>query len=75
MNDDDIWYSRKGTGARRDAIGYVRKLDDGSIAYVEEIRAERKRLGATTMRKYTHVTDVDTLIRYAKKVTEKVRQL
>jgi len=54
----------------KDTVGYVKKLDDGTIAYVEEVRTGRNRLAAKTMRKHPAAHDVD---RVAANVTLNVR--
>lgn len=44
-----------------DSIGYVKRLEDGSIAYVEEKRTGRQRLSAKTMWKYPAAKDFDDI--------------
>lgn len=44
-----------------DSLGYVKRLEDGSVAYVEEKRTGRKKLSAVTMRKYPAMADVDRI--------------
>lgn len=44
-----------------DAIGYVKRLEDGTIVHVEEVRTGRNRLAAVTMWKYPAAMDVDKI--------------
>jgi hypothetical protein len=44
-----------------DAIGYAKRLPDGSIAYLEEARTGKKHLAAVTMYKFPAGMDVDRI--------------
>ena len=39
----------------------MKRLEDGTIAHVEEVRTGRKRLAAVSMRKYPAAMDVDKI--------------
>lgn len=45
----------------KDQIGFVKRLDDGTILYLEEVRTGRKELAAVTLRKYPATMNVDAV--------------
>ncbi len=45
----------------RPQIGYVKTLEDGSMLYLEEVRAKRNQLAAVSLRKYPATTNVDAI--------------
>lgn len=45
----------------RDQIGYVKRMQDGSVLYVEEARTGRKELATVSMRKHPATMDADRL--------------
>lgn len=45
----------------RDQVGFVKKMPDGSVLYLEEIRTGRKELAAVSMRKYPATMNVDAV--------------
>jgi hypothetical protein len=53
-----------------DTIAYVKRLDDGTIAHVEEVRTGRKRLAAVTMRKHPAEMNVDDIAATSTKTSE-----
>ena len=46
----------------RPAIAYVKKMPDGVILYMEEVRKKRKDLAALSMRRYPATTDVQQVL-------------
>ena len=58
---DRVVFGTKTKSKGLDAIAYVKRLDDGTIAHVEEVRTGRKRLAATSMWKYPAAMDVDSI--------------
>lgn len=49
------------TRGRRDQIAYIKRMRDGSILYLEEVRTGRRELAAVTMRKYPAAKDFSAL--------------
>lgn len=49
------------TRGKRDQIGYIKRQDDGSTLYLEEIRTGKKELAAVSMRKYPAAKDFDSI--------------
>ena len=45
----------------QDVVGIIKRLDDGTLLYLEEVRSGRKTLAMTSMRKYPGTTDFDTI--------------
>jgi hypothetical protein len=45
----------------QDIVGSIKRLTDGSLLYLEEVRSGRKTLAMTSMRKYPSTTDFDTI--------------
>jgi N12 class adenine-specific DNA methylase len=45
----------------QDLIGYIKRLNDGTILYFEETRTGRKTLAMVSMRKYPGATDFETI--------------
>ena len=43
----------------RDQIGYVKRLEDGSFLYLEEVKGKRRELAAVSLRKYPATKDVE----------------
>ena len=57
---DTVVYGGK-TDIGRDAIYYIKKISDGSIVVLEEVRTGKKKLALTSMRKYpstVHATSI-----------------
>ncbi len=46
----------------RDQIAYAKRMDDGSILYMEEVRTGRKELAAVSLRKYPATMNVDSIV-------------
>jgi len=42
-------------------VGYIKRIEDGSLLYLEEVRTGRRSLAMTSMRKYPGTTDFDTI--------------
>jgi len=42
-------------------IAFVKRLDDGGVLYMEEVRTGRNELAATSMRKYPATMNVDAV--------------
>lgn len=49
------------TPRNQDVVGTIKRLDDGTILYLEEVRSGRKTLAMTSMRKYPGTTDFDAI--------------
>jgi hypothetical protein len=49
------------TRGKRDQVGYIKRLEDGSTLYLEEVRTGRKELAAVSMRKYPAAKDFDSI--------------
>ncbi len=49
------------TRGKRDQIGYIKQLEDGSTLYLEEVRTGKKELAAVSMRKYPATKDFDSI--------------
>jgi hypothetical protein len=45
----------------QDVVGIIKRLEDGTLLYLEEVRTGRKTLAMTSMRKYPGTTDFDTI--------------
>ncbi len=58
---DRVVFGLKAKGKGLDAIAYVKRMDDGTITHVEEVRTGRKRLAAASMWKYPAAMDVDSI--------------
>ncbi len=58
---DRVVFGLKTRSKSLDAIAYVKRLEDGTIAHVEEVRTGRKRLAATSMWKYPAEMNVDSI--------------
>ena len=58
---DRLVFGIQSKSNRLDAIGYVKRLDDGTIAHVDEVRTGRNRNAAVSMRKYPAAMDVDKI--------------
>lgn len=51
------------TKGKRDQIGYMKRLEDGTILYLEEVRTGKKELATVSMRKYPAARDFDAITR------------
>jgi len=49
------------TKGKRDQIGYIKRLADGTTLYLEEVRTGRKALATVSMRKYPAARDFDAI--------------
>ncbi|MFN7153809.1 MAG: PLxRFG domain-containing protein [Acidovorax sp.] len=49
------------TPRNQDVVGIIKRLEDGTLLYLEEVRDGRKTLAMTSMRKYPGTTDFDTI--------------
>ena len=49
------------TRLKRDQIGYIKKMADGSLLYLEEVRAGRQELATVSMRKYPAARDFSAI--------------
>jgi len=49
------------TPRKQDVVGTIKRLADGTLLYLEEVRSGRKTLSMTSMRKYPGTTDFDTI--------------
>jgi hypothetical protein len=49
------------TRGKRDQIGYIKRLEDRSTLYREEVRTGKKELAAVSMRKYPAAKDFDSI--------------
>jgi hypothetical protein len=62
--DHVVWNMKTATG--REAIGYLKKMDDGSTLYLEEVRSPKratKRLAAVSMRKYVATMSAEKIFK------------
>ncbi|NJL06854.1 MAG: hypothetical protein HC900_00260 [Methylacidiphilales bacterium] len=53
------------TGAKntrgQDIVGYIKRMEDGAVLYLEEVRTGRKTLSTLSMRKYPAARDADLI--------------
>ena len=49
------------TGGHKDQIGYLKRLEDGTTLYLEEVRTGKKELATVSMRKYPAAKDFDAI--------------
>lgn len=62
LGDPDFLVLGSKSRQGKDQIAYLKKMDDGSTLYFEEVRTGRKRLAALTMRKYPATTSSDSIL-------------
>lgn len=46
----------------KDQVAYVKRMDDGSILYLEEVRSKRQEMAAVSARKYPATMNVETVV-------------
>ncbi|ROW31545.1 hypothetical protein CGZ60_09835, partial [Neisseria animalis] len=51
------------TRLKRDAVFYVKKMDDGSTAVIEEVRTGKRKMAVTSMRKYPPTTHASSILK------------
>jgi len=49
------------TRGKRDQIGFIKRMEDGTILHIEEARTGKKELATVSMRKYPAAKDFDTI--------------
>ena len=57
----DAWILGGKTPRGQDIVGSLKRMPDGTVLYLEEVRTGRKTLAMTSMRKYPGTTDFDTI--------------
>ncbi len=57
----DAWILGAKTPRGQDIVGNLKRLPDGTVLYLEEVRSGRKALAMTSMRKYPGTTDFETI--------------
>lgn len=57
----DAWILGAKTPRGQDIVGNLKRMPDGTVLYLEEVRSGRKALAMTSMRKYPGTTDFETI--------------
>lgn len=61
IESPDAWLLGAKTPRGQDIVGSLKRLPDGTVLYLEEVRSGRKTLAMTSMRKYPGTTDFETI--------------
>lgn len=59
-NPDRLVFGFK-TDSGLNGIGYIKKMDDGSVLYLEEVRTGRRTMSAVSMRKFPAAKDTNSI--------------
>ncbi|MGV3680224.1 MAG: JAB domain-containing protein [Acidovorax sp.] len=62
INDPDLVVLGTKTQGHKDQIVYLKRLEDGSILYLEEVRTGRREMAAMSMRKYPAAKDFSAIL-------------
>ncbi|AVR89000.1 Phage protein [Thauera aromatica K172] len=61
VSTPDAWLLGAKTPRGQDIVGSLKRLPDGAVLYLEEVRSGRKTLAMTSMRKYPGTTDFEAI--------------
>lgn len=61
IDSPDAWLLGAKTPRGQDIVGSLKRLPDGTVLYLEEVRSGRKTLAMTSVRKYPGTTDFETI--------------